>query len=283
MTAVEVLRRASETGLTVFVRGIDRIVVRGRTDAIEVLKPELSAHKPEIVRSPPGARRYDSDRCRAHGAAPPASRALARDGSRRLRVLYRAPGCRPRLQALHLKLARAYDSGYGWRALMMRAAKSATTEIVTMAVKDLKPAPYNPRRIDNASLAALGKSIDRFGVVEPIIFNRRSGFVVGGHQRLKVLRSKKIASTPVVVVDLDETEERALNVALNSSKLTGEFTGALHDLLAEIEAADQQIFHELRLNELLGDQEPQVYLRDPDEAPAVATRHLRRLAIFRAW
>jgi hypothetical protein len=49
LTAVEVLRRASETGLTVFVRGTDRIVVRGRADAIEVLKPELAAHKPEIV------------------------------------------------------------------------------------------------------------------------------------------------------------------------------------------------------------------------------------------
>jgi hypothetical protein len=49
LTAVEVLRRASETGLTVFVRGTDRIVVRGHVDAIEVLKCELAAHKPEIV------------------------------------------------------------------------------------------------------------------------------------------------------------------------------------------------------------------------------------------
>lgn len=118
--------------------------------------------------------------------------------------------------------------------------------------------------------AALGKSIDRFGIVEPIIFNRRSGLVVGGHQRLKVLRSKKIVTTSVVVVDLHETEERALNMALNSPKLSGEFTGALHDLLAAIEAADAQIFRELRLDELLGDQEPRAYLRDPDEAPAVA-------------
>jgi DNA modification methylase len=148
--------------------------------------------------------------------------------------------------------------------------KAAATEIVTMAVKDLKPAPYNPRRIDQSSLAALGQSIDRFGVVEPIIFNRRSKFVVGGHQRLKVLRSKKILSTPVVVVDLSEIEERALNVALNSPKLSGEFTETLQDLLAEIEAADAQIFRELRLGELLLDQRPRTYLRDPDEAPAAA-------------
>jgi hypothetical protein len=49
VTAVEVLRRARETGLTVFVTGTDRIMVRGQVDAIEVLKCELAAHKPEIV------------------------------------------------------------------------------------------------------------------------------------------------------------------------------------------------------------------------------------------
>jgi hypothetical protein len=49
LTAVEVLRRASETGLTVFVRGTDHVVVRGHVDAIEILKYELAAHKPEIV------------------------------------------------------------------------------------------------------------------------------------------------------------------------------------------------------------------------------------------
>jgi len=139
-----------------------------------------------------------------------------------------------------------------------------------MAVKDLKPAPYNPRRIDPSSLTALGKSIDRFGVVEPIIFNRGPDLSSADTSDSRSFRSKKIVSASVVVVDLDDTEERALNVALNSPKLSGEFTGALQDLLAEIEAADAQIFRELRLDELQGDQEPRVYLRDPDEAPAVA-------------
>jgi hypothetical protein len=49
LTAAEVLRRASETGLTVSVRGYDHIVVRGRGHAIEALKAELAAHKPEII------------------------------------------------------------------------------------------------------------------------------------------------------------------------------------------------------------------------------------------
>ena len=136
-----------------------------------------------------------------------------------------------------------------------------------MALRNLKPAPYNPRRIDDASLAALTKSMERFGVVEPIVFNRRSGYVVGGHQRLRVLRGKRVTAVSVVVVDLDETEERALNLALNSPKLTGEFSGKLQELLDEIRRADERIFHELRLDELVAGSDAKVYLRDPDEAP----------------
>ena len=63
----------------------------------------------------------------------------------------------------------------------------ARLNIRTMKLADLKPAKYNPRKIDDAAMAGLEQSMTRFGVVEPIIFNARSGVVVGGHQRLKVL------------------------------------------------------------------------------------------------
>ena len=141
-----------------------------------------------------------------------------------------------------------------------------------MQLRDLKPAPYNPRRIDDASLAALTKSLEKFGLVEPIVFNKRSGFVVGGHQRLRIPRGKKVTSVPVVVVDLDETQERALNVALNSSKLTGEFSSKLQELLDEIRRADEQIFHELRLDELVTSAEARVYYTDPNAAPPLAPK-----------
>src|SRR6516162_7486069 len=92
---------------------------------------------------------------------------------------------------------------------------------VRMAVADLKPSPYNPRRIDDASLHALGESIERFGLVEPIIWNKRSGRVVGGHQRLRVLREANVSDVDVVQVDLDDNDEKALNIALNSPLLEG--------------------------------------------------------------
>ena len=65
-------------------------------------------------------------------------------------------------------------------------------------------------------------------------FNRRTGRLVGGHQRLKVLQEKGVAEVEVSVVDLDEDRERALNVALN--KVQGDWDQEkLAALLAELE------------------------------------------------
>jgi ParB-like chromosome segregation protein Spo0J len=125
-----------------------------------------------------------------------------------------------------------------------------------MPVSELKAAPYNPRRIDAAAMAALTKSIERFGYVEPIVFNKRSGFVVGGHQRLKVLRASKIKEVPVVIVDLAENEEKALNVALNSPTLAGEFTDDLQAMLQDIQLKDESLFESLLFDKLLGEGAP---------------------------
>ncbi|MFT5303833.1 MAG: ParB-like chromosome segregation protein Spo0J, partial [Mariniblastus sp.] len=82
-------------------------------------------------------------------------------------------------------------------------------------VSDLIPADYNPRDISETALQGLRNSVERFGLVEPIVWNKRTGKVVGGHQRLKVLQQMGELETQVAVVDLNETEEKALNVALN--------------------------------------------------------------------
>ena len=122
-------------------------------------------------------------------------------------------------------------------------------------------------------MAGLEKSLERFGVVEPIIVNNRDGkmTVVGGHQRLKVLRRMKVASADVVVVDLDDTDEKALNLALNNPAITGEFSDKLADLLSEVEQANSTLFADLRLDQLLAeaDAKRRKFLAqdDLDEAP----------------
>lgn len=129
-------------------------------------------------------------------------------------------------------------------------APRTSPEIRSVPLSALRSAPYNPRRISPAAFKALTASLERFGYVEPIVWNQRSGFVIGGHQRLKVLRRQKRREVPVVVVDLDDPDEKALNVALNSPTLAGEFTSDLTALLDEIAASRATLYADLRLDEL---------------------------------
>ena len=141
-------------------------------------------------------------------------------------------------------------------------------------IADLIPAPYNPRSISPSALDGLRHSVERFGLVEPVVWNRRTGRVVGGHQRLKVLQQLGQAETQVVVVDLDEIEEKALNVALNNPAIAGEFTADLHVLLAEINAALPELSDLLRFDDLadqtrklLAELSPCDGLTAPDDVP----------------
>lgn len=128
-----------------------------------------------------------------------------------------------------------------------------TPEIATMPLSSLKAAPYNPRRISAEAMAGLEASLDRFGLVQPIIWNKRTGYVVGGHQRLKALRKQKVKLAPVVIVDLDSGEEKALNVALNSPHIAGEFTAKLDAVLDDIKFSEPTLFSDLCLDALLED------------------------------
>jgi len=149
-----------------------------------------------------------------------------------------------------------------------------TIQLEQKLVADLCPAPYNPRAITEAALQGLRNSVERFGLVEPIVWNQRTGKVVGGHQRLKVLQQLGETETQVVVVDLEEAEEKALNVALNNPAIAGDFTADIHTLLAEINAqmpelSDELMFGDLadQTKQLLSELSPNDGLTDPDEVP----------------
>ena len=99
-------------------------------------------------------------------------------------------------------------------------------------VTELNAAQYNPRIALEPGMPEWEKlktSIEQFGNVEPVVWNRRTGNVVGGHQRLAVLKSMGYESVPCSVVDLDEKEEKLLNIALN--KIKGQWD---YDKLEEI-------------------------------------------------
>ena len=85
---------------------------------------------------------------------------------------------------------------------------------------------YNPRRISEGNKKRLKKSLKEFGLVQDPIWNKRSGRLVGGHQRIELMDSeahKKDYEIDVKVVDLDDDAEFRLNVILNNAGAQGEF------------------------------------------------------------
>lgn len=113
-------------------------------------------------------------------------------------------------------------------------------EIRTLKAAEIKAAEYNPRRDlqpEDAEYEKLRRSIEEFGYIEPIIWNERSGNVVGGHQRLKVLLEKGVEDIEAVVVDLDDKDEKILNVLLNKVKGRWDI-GKLADLLQQLDEAE---------------------------------------------
>lgn len=117
-------------------------------------------------------------------------------------------------------------------------------EIVKMKLSDLNPAAYNPRkalRPGDPAYEKLKSSILSFGNVEPIVWNRSTGNVVGGHQRLRVLLDLGAIESEVSIVDLSATDEKRLNIALN--KITGEWDDEkLMVLLSDITATGADTF-----------------------------------------
>ena len=93
-------------------------------------------------------------------------------------------------------------------------------KITLIEINSLNPAEYNPRQINNKQYEDLKASMEKFGCVDPIIINinpERLNVVVGGHQRLKILRELGAEKVPTVSVNLSEEDERELNVRLNKS------------------------------------------------------------------
>jgi DNA modification methylase len=103
-------------------------------------------------------------------------------------------------------------------------------------IGDLRPDPFNPRRISDAELEALTRSIREFGLVDPIIGRRDDRTVIGGHQRLLAARRLGFASVPVIFVDLSPEQAKLLNLALN--KISGDWDRELlARLLADLSEA----------------------------------------------
>jgi DNA modification methylase len=84
-------------------------------------------------------------------------------------------------------------------------------------ISELTPAPYNPRESTEKQESQLKQSLKKFGVVEPIIYNKQTGYIVGGHFRVRELQKLGYTEIECVIVDLSEEDEKELNIRLNAN------------------------------------------------------------------
>ncbi len=102
-------------------------------------------------------------------------------------------------------------------------------QIEQLPIGDLRPDPANPRHISEQELEILTRSINEFGLIDPIIARREDKMVIGGHQRLLAARKLGYKTVPVVLTDLTVEQAHLLNIALN--KISGSFD---QELLARL-------------------------------------------------
>lgn len=116
-------------------------------------------------------------------------------------------------------------------------------DIARRRLAELVPADYNPRKDlkpGDGEYEKLKRSVLEFGCVEPVIVNDATGRVVGGHQRIKVLRELGYEEVECVIVSLTPEKEKALNVALN--RISGDWDREkLALLIADLQATDLDV------------------------------------------
>ena len=109
--------------------------------------------------------------------------------------------------------------------------------IKKIKLKDMKPAKYNPRKTlkpEDIEYQQIKNSIEEFGFIQPIVWNKRTGNIISGHQRVNILKAEGYEEIEAVVVDFDEEKEKLANISLN--KITGQWSVVkLRDLLEDLD------------------------------------------------
>lgn len=109
-------------------------------------------------------------------------------------------------------------------------------KVKRLPIDTFSPSEYNPRKDllpGDREYVEIERSLDEFGLVEPLVGNEATGHLVGGHQRLKILKAKgETHAWFSLVNEPDESREKALNVRLNGSQGAWD-VDRLEQLLAE--------------------------------------------------
>lgn len=153
-------------------------------------------------------------------------------------------------------------------------------EIVEIDRSEIKNAEYNPRVISAEAKRKLKRGIEKLGMLGPIVWNKLTGNIVGGHQRVSImdaLEGSKHYRLTVSAVSLTEKQEREANILLNNTSAMGDFEiGKLQDLLKfdglDVEAAG---WDRADMFKMFGNDQIAEMPEDEAQAVADATRRAR--------
>lgn len=136
--------------------------------------------------------------------------------------------------------------------MYMSIEKNLTIPILRKKLSELKAAPYNPKFQNEVEKAGLTESLEKFGYVEPIVWNQRTGNIIDGHQRYFILLEKGVEDVEVVAIDVSIEKEKQLNITLGNKHIAGSYIeDKLQSLLKEIQKDDNAIFQSLNMNDLI--------------------------------
>ena len=100
-------------------------------------------------------------------------------------------------------------------------------KVVTLSADELRIPDYNPRKITPKQREEIRRSLDSFGMLQPLVVNTfvdeangidRRGIIVGGNQRFQILKTMGYEAFPCVEVCLDLEQEKELNLRLNKNQ-----------------------------------------------------------------
>lgn len=116
--------------------------------------------------------------------------------------------------------------------------------IQKIKIANLKAAKYNPRKKlekTDEAYKRIKASIEEFGCIDPIIVNSRNMTVIGGHQRLEILKDLQCEEIECIMVNLDEKQEKRLNLSLNKNSGYWDNT-KLEELFDELNLSEEELF-----------------------------------------
>lgn len=158
-------------------------------------------------------------------------------------------------------------------------AINVNPKIKRIPISDVVLPPYNYRTINDRASEGLKVSLGKYGYIELLVVNERNSRVIAGRQRYKILKSAGVESVPVILVDVDETQERAMSISLNNPQIAGTWTKEILPALEKLREELKDDFINLQLDALRQDildkgigEEIKLGLKDPDEVPPLKER-----------